>query len=387
MKTFAASVVVVGLLVSPIIPRCDPAVTEELVTRTPECEGLLPPRPKSHLTDSFTIPSTDVCLNGTSESGGGFVVGSYRPSNDAYEWNTRSVTGAALGSFGGVMQSPVLGEPSGYHTLLQGPEDEVFHQSVAAAGTVSRTDSVTPAGRSDYLFHLSNAPSGGSLVLFRSTSNTGNHFFTLTAQRFDTAGAPTTAPSLVDTNGSGDRPAWLVGGVNGLGLSLALWERHGRLIGRWLTDDGTYSTEELGDFLLPSPRDLVVSPMIDNALVLQHDGVWSHRFPSASTAATAPPAWLAALPNTKLVIVRGGLGYAVIPFGGASVPRCEQTVELRSPSGTLCARVTFKQTEAACVTKALDIGRDGTVIQQMASESCDGGNCSCTHHVWPALFR
>src|SRR6185436_10924853 len=53
---------------------------------------------------------------------------------------------------------------------------------------------------------------------------------------------------------------------------------------------------------------------------------------AGATAFTAAPSWLATRSGVSLHMVRGGRGYAVLP-GAQSSSKCEQTVEVVSPSG------------------------------------------------------
>ncbi len=57
MRVLLASALVTGFLGASTPPSCDPLVSEEILSSSPECEGLMPPRPKSHLTDRFTLPA------------------------------------------------------------------------------------------------------------------------------------------------------------------------------------------------------------------------------------------------------------------------------------------------------------------------------------------
>lgn len=96
-------------------------------------------------------------------------------------------------------------------------------------------------------------------------------------------------------------------------------------------------------------------------------------------------------PNVTLHMVHGGQGYAVLPAQGPA-PSCQQTVEVVSASGISCGTRTFAIDAAACTTKVLAVGYDGTVVQQLpeareAACTAAGHQCDCTYLYWPGYFR
>jgi hypothetical protein len=99
------------------------------------------------------------------------------------------------------------------------------------------------------------------------------------------------------------------------------------------------------------------------------------------------PAWLAARPDHKLRLVHAKTGYALLPFGGVAATPCRQTVEVRAPSGTLCANVALYQGPTACTTRDVDVGWEGTLVLQRANETCRAESCSCSHRWWSGLLR
>jgi hypothetical protein len=110
-----------------------------------------------------------------------------------------------------------------------------------------------------------------------------------------------------------------------------------------------------------------------------------------ATSMSPAPAWLASRPNTRLHMVHGGMGYAVLPQPGSS-PACEQTVDVISASGKACGSSTFTIGGGSCATNSIIVGYDGTAVQQMPRErdavTCQHADheCDCTYRYWPGYF-
>jgi hypothetical protein len=241
---------------------------------------------------------------------------------------------------------------------------------------------------------------GGSLVLFAATETTGSHPFRLTAQRFDSSGAPRSAPVTV-ASGSG-APAFFVGGVSLSGHSLVLWDgtvsglAAGHIAARWFDRVGTPLTPVFDGGTAASPATLVLRPLPGLSLVLQDGGNWVRHYPDGQPKFNAAPAWLAAKPDTRVEIIRASVQKAValLPPAGQQLAVCTQTIEIHAAAGNLCGTVSFPVTAGPCFAQSIDVGRDGTVIQQLPQdlESCvDNGHgsqdCSCTHRFWPRLLQ
>ncbi len=90
--------------------------------------------------------------------------------------------------------------------------------------------------------------------------------------------------------------------------------------------------------------------------------------------------------------MRGGRGYAVLPYGATGV-RCGQRLELVAPDGSSCASVDLPIADGTCDTGELSVGEDGTVIQQLPTAMETQGQegppyaHTCTWRFWPALLR
>jgi hypothetical protein len=111
--------------------------------------------------------------------------------------------------------------------------------------------------------------------------------------------------------------------------------------------------------------------------------IHAHAFatiPGNGTSVSAAPAWMTSRPDTKLVIVRGGTAYALLPYGAQKVT-CTQTVELLAPDGTLCSTSTYPIAAGICDTRDLTMSEDGTVIQ-LLPDSMEPPPSTCTWRWW-----
>ena len=104
---------------------------------------------------------------------------------------------------------------------------------------------------------------------------------------------------------------------------------------------------------------------------------WVAQIDSLARDSTPAPAFLAKRPETRLRIIKGGAGYALLPLAGA----CSQTVEILTANGQSCGFVSFPDIAGACSTSSLDVGLDGTVIQALPASS------GCGWRYWPAFFQ
>ena len=89
-------------------------------------------------------------------------------------------------------------------------------------------------------------------------------------------------------------------------------------------------------------------------------------------------------------MAHGGTAYLMLPEVQQQVGTCSQRVEVVAPSGKSCGFVDFAIASGPCTTESIDVGYDGTVIQQLPREmeSIDSqGNASCTWRYWPGYFR
>ena len=359
-----------------------------------DCTGLVPASLPASRLDQFLIPTSATCLNGTADRSGKIALGWVSDANDA-SWLLRTHADAAGGAtMTGHGMAPLLAMENGFQGLSFTPspsETETIH-AYTHSGTPVLDQPIPPAG-SAHLWHVAVDYSGGdgSVIAHGSTSNTGNHFFNLYVSRLYANGTYNFADSFVDTMHFA--PAWVLVGTTFARHTLVLWD--GAVMGmggqhvaaRWFAVDGTPASPTFDAGSVPGiyGAQMDLRPTIGTGLVLQVAGQWVLSFPNYTTV-TAAPSWLASRPNTKLEYIHGQRAYALLPFKGASATPCAQTIEVRAPAGNLCGTKTFTDGSASCSTGEIDLGRDGTVIQQAPSESCGAGHCSCTHRFWPAAF-
>jgi hypothetical protein len=387
MRRLSHFALAAGVAVVCAAAGCDPDVSVQVVDTSAECSGLVPHPPHSHVSNGYDIPSASTCLNGISDGTGHLATGERDPATQIINYHAMTSAGTAIAQFSDTNLEPLLAQPSGYHSVTSSTDGStVAQETFSNSGTMTATTPLSVSTFFDNLWDLSANPAGGSLAVFRRVDNFHNHFFVLTAQRFNPDGSAVSSPTIIKTGPGGDEPLWLTGGVSALGQSLVTFDFQAHLHALWLDASGTALGAEIaGDPMSPSHP--VLSPLLDGSMVFQNGGVWKLQFPNVGTTVVPAPAWLAADANTKLETVRGRKAYALLPFGGASAKPCEQRVEIRAPSGRLCGTLTFKYGTGACITKDIDVGWDGTVIQQSPVETCSGSTCTCSHRWWPRLLN
>ena len=189
------------------------------------------------------------------------------------------------------------------------------------------------------------------------------------------------------------RPAVALG-VDRTGNTLALFKAS-TLHAQWIDPSGHAGAEfDLGDALAPPPSDsFEVYPRIGSGLfVLRLAGghtTWLHQLDSLATVARPAPDYLQSRPDTRLHMAHGGKAYAMLPIPVQG--DCTQRIEVLAPSGKSCGSAEFVLAAGSCTTSFIDVGYDGTVVQQlpasMEDHSCPGNQCSCTWRWWPGFFR
>lgn len=128
-----------------------------------------------------------------------------------------------------------------------------------------------------------------------------------------------------------------------------------------------------------------------SGLFLSRSGQWVAQIDSLATVSSAAPEWLQARPSSRLHMVHGGKGYAVLPVGGLDVQDCAQTVEVVSPSGLSCGTTTFRAAAGACRTGPISVGYDGSVMQVAPDPDPAHkewfGPATCYWQWWTGFFR
>jgi hypothetical protein len=162
----------------------------------------------------------------------------------------------------------------------------------------------------------------------------------------------------------------------------------------WIERDGTAGPIFK---LLPIQREFVhltginLAERVGSGFFVGISGVWKAQIDSGSTSPGDAPEWLKSRSRTKLHMVHGGRGYAVLPLETESAD-CSQTVEVMAPSGLRCGAATFSMGGGSCFTYDISVGYDGTVVQKLPTgreEMCPSGedHCTGTYQWWPGFFR
>ena len=236
---------------------------------------------------------------------------------------------------------------------------------------------------------------GGSLVAYGNTLTTGNHFFNVYAQRYDSTGTARSAGAFVETMHFA--PAFVAGGVNLSGHSLVLFDGvqvgmgATHVAGRWLDRNGLPLSALFDAGTATGASDIGVQvdtvPLFDNSIAVRVNGVWALHVRDLSTAGSAVPSWMNSYaPGRGLRLLGGNRGYTSYSLGGEAAAVCAQDVKVLAPDGHLCGTVAFPISASACTTGPMSGGRDGTAIQGLPPE-CTGSGCTCTHRVWNGLFH
>ena len=189
--------------------------------------------------------------------------------------------------------------------------------------------------------------------------------------------------------------------VDRLGNALVL-SAHGadnhKLTGQWIDHEGKAGPELQALDGLPDSWWLGLYPRVGGGIFVHvttttNGGAdvvkreWVRQFDSLATTGSPPPAWLASRPDTKIHMARSGSAYAMLSLPNMKeTPDCAQRLEIVSASGKSCGTATFFVARGACQSGSLDVGYDGTVIQQLPREmetTDSSGNATCTWRFWP----
>jgi hypothetical protein len=303
-----------------------------------------------------------------------------------------SPTGTPQGTFLGVRLTPVA-QPEGF----MGVENfSAYTQTdvvaVAPSGQLLQRTGVQYGGGAE-----AEDPTGG-LVVFSSP------MWQLAGGRLTAYDARATVRWSQTLSHEGSLAAL---GVDRQGNTLLLYSEasgfgEGTLAGVWVDSSGHVGRPFLaltGVVGRVSQYHFTLAPQLGSGLFLRvrnfgtyppGPGQWVRAFPANARVSEPAPDWLARRPDTRLHIVREGRAYALLPAVAEDSPDCSQSIEVLAPSGTSCGSVRFQAGTAACATRGISVGYDGTVVQQLpyALEHCDEGeHCSCTWRWWPAFLK
>jgi hypothetical protein len=184
-------------------------------------------------------------------------------------------------------------------------------------------------------------------------------------------------------------------GVDRAGNALVL-SNPGSLHAQWVDHAGNVGPEfDLG-VAMASGTAFELYPRIGSGLFVlasTFDGhtAWAYQLDSLAPAATPAPDWLRSRPDTRMHMAHGGTAYAMLPVPAQG--DCTQHVEVLAPSGKSCGSAEFRLDAGSCRTNFIDVGYDGTVVQQLPlntpGNSCPPGQLcrSCAWRWWPGFFR
>lgn len=365
-------------------------VAVERLDASGECDALLPTAAPSPVTVRVAPPAGAACAFAIAD-GTGAVAVAFRGGGGVTGWRAYGPDGALREAFAA---SELVPEPRGFQGLRVSPgptesQPLVEHVAIDPQGAVASAATVSedPASTTGFRWSFAQDPLGGSVVVFRGVNVYGNHWHGLRAHRFDPAGAARwPEPKTVEYGSDAAEPLFHVVGVSTRGEALLLYQDSAFLVVKWIDASGSTSLEsdwtERYDGVLGSPAlrfDLALKPLLDGGLALRVDGRWRRAYEHRAAKSGALPAWLAARTAWTYQFTRGNAGYAAFQPPGESSPDCTQRIDLVSPSGRLCGRVTLREGATGCTTGALDQGWDGTVVQQ-------SGQDACAYRWWPRLL-
>ncbi|GAC1344044.1 MAG: hypothetical protein NVSMB23_18540 [Myxococcales bacterium] len=206
----------------------------------------------------------------------------------------------------------------------------------------------------------------------------------------------------------GTKAVVLGAGVDLLGRAVVILDGGpGSIDAVWFDQQGANLTgtfRVLSNFQAGPSTSFETSPLIGGGLALRRmdapsggrasevrTSEWVALLPSGRAAVDAVPRWLAQRPNTNMTPVRARRAYAFTPWGTAATA-CDQRAEIVARTGTGCGTADFPVDAAACTTRELRVGLDGTVLQMLPAsreQNQPAGSTvyTCTLRYWPAAFR
>jgi hypothetical protein len=366
-------------------------------TASSDCDGLMPQAPGAP--SQFKLVNQDLnegkCSGGETDGTGHIAVSwqnDFQPHDSDYTF-IDPATSAPAGSFRGA-RLLFIGQASGF----MGSEclgADCFQDYVVVGPTGDRLNGSPVSGTSNGV--QANDPTGGMIHARLSSRDTP---VTVLLDAIDAAGNVRWTRALPEPF-----PAEEAGHVR-VGV-----DRQGNVLALWMTSLGRFGTSAwAGEWFdhggAPGPEFQAVSgPALPNAFFervgdgLFLDGevfsgsrrVWLGQFEPLATSISPAPSWLLARPDTRLHMVHGGRGYAVMSFPDASAT-CTQDIEVVSPSGQSCGTASFAIGGGSCTPSSIAVGYDGTVVQQLPREreaacTAAGHQCDCTYRFWPGFFR
>jgi hypothetical protein len=389
-------------------PRAGDGFTVLQDSTDPECAGLLPEGAlPAAVSRAQALAAGSTCGPGLSEGTGHVALGQHDAAN-LWSWQDRDAAGTLSHTFWAPQLFPLLPEEQGFMGITPVPPPpgdprpdtplSVDLKVIAPDGTTSASVTVSPprqfwsshgywAQNGNFKWELGEDPLGGAAVAFSYSEYESNPSTGVYVRRYAPDGTPRSAQVYAGAPVSlASGPEALAAAASSDGPTLVLWNFRADRSLAWYTPAGELLGQAFDDgrfaAALPSTglADVMLQPLLDGSVALREDGRFTRLYRPGAITGEPAPAWLAsAAPSAHLRFTRGNRGYALFPPASVAAAPCQQTVELRAPSGRLCGRVVASEGTAACTTGAIDQGWDGTLVQQSAR----GG---CTHRFWPGLL-
>jgi len=274
------------------------------------------------------------------------------------------------------------GQLSGFEGLAKESASYAVLALDADGGLIRRIGNLAAAPGPLVLGLTANDATGGMVVVLQDA-----------IQSYDGAGGLRWSASIGDLGS----PHLYAVGADRMGRVLLLFDGSptfgaNSVAGLWVDHDGVRgSIFPAIDFKYVDTW-LLIHPRIGGGVFVQErsplGGHWVRQFDSLASVGAAPPRWLAERGGWRVQIARNGLAYALVPtedVGGSPGPAC--TLDVVSPGGKACARVTLTDGTSSCNENGLNVGPDGTLVQTVrASTSCQG-DCACTWRWWTGYLR
>jgi hypothetical protein len=369
-----------------------PTARIEVVSDTGDCAAVLPTELPAPRVAALEMPDARLCAGATSDGDGRVALESVEPSTGVHFYQAREPDGSTAPGeveFWAVNFTPLAPQPHGYHGVevplgsFGGPRAD--HKVVDGKGVTQRSTRVGTDQQTDFLATIAPVPGGGSVAFYDAVSILGNHGSSHAVVRFAADGTPGT-PVGVGGGGASDLAHELAAAVSTAGSAFALRDGQGGfLVASWVHPDGSSQPVDLGE---RRGGDFLLLPLVDGGIAIRVSGAWIGQVRAHSGVLDLPPTWgFDAGPGRRVALLPRARGYVTLPTGGATASPCEQTLEIVAPSGAYCGRVLLRFSDGACTTKRVDMGLDGTLLQQSPTDGCSGGRCTCTHAWWSGALR
>ena len=346
-----------------------------------ECAGLAPADPGSPVRARLPKGPSDTCTRGYADGSGNVALPTATDPNVARDTIQLFDSSAhALGTY------------AGFEASLHEQHEGFLVTNVMGLHGVPYLDQVEPNGHVDHEAQLS----GNGPVSLEGDAAGG-----VVIATFPGGGSPRlTSLEAYDAEANlrwrfSPPPftIYLAHATDRAGNTLLLFRLASQAQGQWFSSSGAAGPS----FPLSEPRaTALLIPRIGSGFFLQiQEGPgrlaeWWGQFDALATTMAAPPEWLRAYDRRKLHPVHGATAYA---FLDPAIPSadCTQHIDVVATSGRNCGNVAFNAgASGSCQTGSIDVGYDGTVIQQLSvsAETVQAGSqTTCTWQWWTGYLR